>query len=94
MSAQNREKLTSPPLCPQNVRTGSTPLLSCPCGHTMHFEKSGVLRQKVWMSASEESPSLFPPYPKTVRAGQTPSLLTTDVFYGQPLTTRTRLMHD
>jgi len=54
--AQNREKLTPPPLfrkCPQWLIL-PTP---CSCGHTINFEKSGFLHQKVRTSASEEPPA-------------------------------------
>jgi len=71
--------LPSPP-CPKNVRTGSTPLLPCPCGHTISFEKSEVFCFKkctVHTSVYEESAlsTLDNPHP-----------LSADVLYERPLT--------
>jgi len=80
MPTQNREKVTPPP-CPQNVCTGSTP---SPCGHTLNFKKSEVFALK---GADDGRQHLKkPPCLKNVRAGQTPSPLTADVFYEQSLT--------
>jgi len=44
-SAQNREKLIPSPL----VRTGSTPLPPCPCGHKINFEKFEVFCAKMFV---------------------------------------------
>jgi len=37
-------KYWTPPPCPQNVHTDLTP--TCPCGHTINFEKSYVCSKK------------------------------------------------
>jgi len=74
-----------PPLlpCPQNVRTGSTPLPTCPCGHTINFKKTDeFLHQNVQTSTSEEPSS--PLSTKCPNWTKTPPL-TADVFYRRPL---------
>jgi len=66
----------------KDVRTKSrkiNPLPPCPCGHTINFEKSDFLHQKVRTSISEEPPPH--PCPQHVGTGQT--LLPPDVFYGR-----------
>jgi len=69
MSAQIRENLVLSP-CPKNVRTGLTPLPPLSVRTTINFEKSGFFYIKgIPMSALDK----------------TPSPLTADVLYGQPL---------
>jgi len=76
------KKLSSSPFVHKMSALAQLPSLSCPCEHTINFEKLGVfLRQKFRTSASEEP---LPPCPQNVRTGQLPSPLTADVFYGQP----------
>jgi len=65
------QKNWPPPPCP------------CECGHTLHFEKSGVFcTKKCGRPHLKNSPCQ-----KNVRTGETPhsSPLTADVLYGQPL---------
>jgi len=52
----------------------------CPCGHTINFQKS-----EVFFTKKCGRPHLSSPLSENVRTRQTPSPLTADIFYGQPL---------
>jgi len=56
-----------------------------PCGHTLNFEKSvSFLNQKVRTSAFEETPL-------SEKSPHRATLLTADIFYGQPLTKKLQM---
>jgi len=55
-AVHNRRPTKSGKIDPPLVRTGSIPFPTYPSGHTINFEKSEFLYQKVWTSASEENP--------------------------------------
>jgi len=75
------QKINSPG--PQNVRTGSTPLSPCPCGHNINFEKSEVfLHQKCRRPRLK---NLLSPLSAKCPHWTNLSILTADVFYGRPL---------
>jgi len=72
--AQIRKKLTPP-------------VLSAKCSHWLNLPLSvQTLFRKIICTKTYGRPHLKnSSYPRNVRSGQTPSLLTADVFYGQPL---------
>jgi len=57
LSAQNRENMTPPLPCPQNVHTGSPSSPPNPCGRTINLEKSEVFsHQKCGRPHQKNSP--------------------------------------
>jgi len=66
------------PPCPHWLN----PLPSCPCGHTITFEKSDVFLIKKCGCPHLNPPS---PSPQNVRTGQAPPPRSADVLYGRPL---------